>query len=143
MEVDTSYYAIPEQRAAAQWAERTPAGFTFDVKVFRLLTTHGTDPKVFPPDLRGQLPALLQSKRSFYYSDVPASCKDALWGRFADALEPLITAGKLGLVIFQFPPWFLPNHENRRHIEECRSRLPGLRLAVEFRNRYWLGEESA
>ena len=31
VEVVSSYYAIPAQRTAALWAERTPDGFIFDV----------------------------------------------------------------------------------------------------------------
>ena len=143
VEIDTSYYAIPEARSALQWAERTPEGFTFDVKAFRLFTGHGTDAKVLPPDLREGLPAALRAKKSFYYGDVPPGLRSALWTRFADMLAPLQASGKLGLVVFQFPPWFLPNRQNRNHIEECRSRLPGLRLAIEFRNRLWLSEEGA
>ena len=45
VEVDSSYYAIPAERTAKQWAERTPEDFIFDVKAFRLLTTHQTPPK--------------------------------------------------------------------------------------------------
>ena len=109
VEVDTSYYAIPEARTAAQWAERTPNGFTFDVKAFRLFTGHGTDAKVLPPDLREELPAALRaSKKNFYYGDLPEPLRSALWSRFREALAPMQTAGKLGLVVFQFPPWFFP-----------------------------------
>jgi uncharacterized protein YecE (DUF72 family) len=38
VEVDSSYYAMPSERNAALWVERTPEGFRFDIKAFRLLT---------------------------------------------------------------------------------------------------------
>lgn len=54
---------------------------------------------------------------------------------------PLDSAGKLGVVLFQFPPWFLPREDNRRYIVQCQERLPQYRIAVEFRNGAWLSEE--
>ncbi|HEY3255777.1 MAG TPA: DUF72 domain-containing protein, partial [Polyangiaceae bacterium] len=44
VEVDSSYYAIPEARVAQFWAGRTPPSFLFNVKAFRLLTGHQTAP---------------------------------------------------------------------------------------------------
>ena len=40
VEVDSTYYALPSERNAQLWAERTPANFVFHVKAFALLTTH-------------------------------------------------------------------------------------------------------
>ena len=48
VEVDSSYYAIPDPVTAQNWVERTPDAFTFNVKAFRLFTGHQTDPKVMP-----------------------------------------------------------------------------------------------
>ena len=31
VEVDATYYALPAEQTARSWAERTPAGFTFNV----------------------------------------------------------------------------------------------------------------
>jgi hypothetical protein len=45
VEIDSSYYAIPAERTAEQWAERTPDDFVFKVEAFRLLTTHQTQRK--------------------------------------------------------------------------------------------------
>src|SRR5215204_1696043 len=52
VEVNSSYYAIPESRTAARWAERTPEGFVFHVKAFGLMTGHKVQPEQLPPDLR-------------------------------------------------------------------------------------------
>ncbi len=51
-EVDSTFYRPPPERTAAGWAERTPSGFVFDVKAFRLLTQHPTPPSVLWRDLR-------------------------------------------------------------------------------------------
>jgi uncharacterized protein YecE (DUF72 family) len=40
VEVDSSYYGLPSARNASLWPERTPDGFVFDVKAFRLFTQH-------------------------------------------------------------------------------------------------------
>ena len=63
-----------------------------------------------------------------------------LWQRFAEALLPLDSAGKLGVVVFQFPEWFFPGSDSLRYIEGARQHLPQYRLAVEFRNGAWVSE---
>lgn len=105
VEVDSSYYALPSERNALLWAERTPAEFVFDVKSFRLFTQHQTPPEALPPDVRVALGRL--EKRNVYYKDVPEDLREELWTRFQRAIQPLQTAGKLGVVLFQFPPWFV------------------------------------
>ncbi len=36
VEVDSAYYGLPSEQNASLWVERTPDGFVFDVKAFRL-----------------------------------------------------------------------------------------------------------
>jgi uncharacterized protein YecE (DUF72 family) len=45
-------------------------------------------------------------------------------------------------VLFQFPQWFTISRKNKAYIEECASRLPDYRIAVEFRHRSWLEERN-
>lgn len=142
VEVDSSYYGLPSERNAGLWVERTPEGFVFDVKAFSALTQHPTPLRALPRDLREALPAELQAKKNVYYEDLPSEVRDALWQRFASALLPLDSAGKLGVVLFQFPPWFLPGEESRRYIAKLKERLPQYLPAVEFRNPYWLAEDN-
>src|SRR5690606_33876558 len=97
-EVDSSYYGMPAERNAALWAERTPEGFVFDVKAFRLFTYHRAPVRALPSDLRA---ALGESKPNVYYEDVPEAIRDELWRRFRAALEPLVAARKLGAVLLQ------------------------------------------
>ncbi|MGQ0657879.1 MAG: DUF72 domain-containing protein [Chromatiales bacterium] len=139
VEVDSSYYAMPNARNATLWAERTPPDFTFDVKAFRVFTHHKTAPAALPKDIREALGTT--ADKNVYYKDVPGEIMDELWKRFREALEPLRIAGKLGAVLFQFPPWVVRRKENLDHILSCASKLSGLRLAIEFRNRTWLDEE--
>jgi uncharacterized protein YecE (DUF72 family) len=139
VEVDSSYYAIPGEQTARLWVERTPPHFVFDVKAFRLFTQHQTAPRVLPKYIRESLP---QAKTSLYYKDMPAELLDALWNEFRNTLLPLKAAGKLGVILFQFPPWFLANKTSLAHIEHCAERMEGFRLAVEFRNETWFYERT-
>jgi uncharacterized protein YecE (DUF72 family) len=138
VEVDSTYYALPSERNAELWAARTPDDFLFHVKAFALLTTHAADTKRLPRAIKDLLtPAELQSPRLARPSE---PVRDLAFQMFASALEPLRAAGKLGLLVFQFPPWFTATRGNARVIEDCRSRLPAHRLAIEFRHASWLAE---
>ena len=55
VEVDSTYYGLPSSRNEGLWAERTPDGFVFDVKAFRLFTQHQTPPDALTKDIRGGL----------------------------------------------------------------------------------------
>jgi len=51
--------------------ERTPDGFVFDIKAFRLFTEHPTPPAALPVDIRGALPENLKGRASLYQRDLP------------------------------------------------------------------------
>ena len=59
------------------------------------------------------------------------------------SLEPLRKAGKLGVVLFQFPPWFVYKPSGLEYIAHCAEMLTGDQVAVEFRHRSWLNEKHA
>jgi uncharacterized protein YecE (DUF72 family) len=138
VEIDTSYYAIPLAQTAQAWADRTPAHFAFNMKAFRLFTGHATSPGVLPPDLRTELPKT--GKATFYFKDVPADLREALWQRFKEALEPLRASGKLGMVHFQFAPWLLRNRSGHAHVAQCIEAMHDYTVSVEFRNKTWFDE---
>lgn len=140
VEVDSTYYALPAERTSQLWAERSPDGFVFDVKAFRLFTGHPAQASALPADLRKALCA--QANDRFYYRDLPEEVRRELWQRFRSALEPLRRSGKLGAVLLQFAPWFVFGRERFAHIEHCAAMLEGLPLAVEFRNKSWFGEKT-
>jgi uncharacterized protein YecE (DUF72 family) len=138
VENDGTYYALPSEKQARLWVERTPEGFTMNVKAFALLTTHFTNPLRLPRDLRQALSAQIQEKSRIYPRDLDPEVVDEIWRRFRSALEPLRVAGKLGAVLFQMPPWFSISRDNKRYLETIRERLPDLPLAVEFRHHLWM-----
>jgi uncharacterized protein YecE (DUF72 family) len=52
VEVNSSFYAIPEPGTVARWAEVTPDGFVFDYKLHRALSRHAAQVDSLPPDMR-------------------------------------------------------------------------------------------
>lgn len=137
VEVDSTYYFLPSEKNSGLWAERTPNGFTFDVKAFSLLTQHPAKTKAIPEDLGVQT-----DKSNVYMEDLPTKTVDEVWDRFLGALEPLRAKGKLGLLLFQFPPWFPIGKKNRDYVLECARRAAPDRICVEFRNKTWMSEDN-
>jgi uncharacterized protein YecE (DUF72 family) len=140
VEVDSPFYALPTRRNSQLWVERTPDNFTFHVKAFSLFTTHGTPLQRLPKDIAESLPQDAKEKRNLYLRDMPHEVMSELWRRYREALEPLHQADKLGLVLFQFPRWFVPSQDNTDHLLVSKEKLEGMKIAVEFRQKDWLGE---
>jgi len=84
VEVDSTFYAIPNEKTAQLWVERTPKDFVFDVKAYALLTQHPTPAARLPKDLRERLTA---SKANLYLKDLSPKDKESVWDRFREGLE--------------------------------------------------------
>jgi len=138
VEVDSAYYALPAERTAEAWAARTPEHFTFNIKAFSLFTQHPTRVRSLPTDLRED--AGKAGKDRIYLKDVDPQLTNEAWDRFLAALEPLRSAGKLGAILLQFPPWFPIGRANKQYIVDCAERVAPDRVCVEFRNRTWMTE---
>ena len=140
VEVDATYYALPGEQTAALWAARTPHGFTFNIKAFSLFTQHPTPVAALPKDLR---PAAEKTgKDRVYVQDLGPAVAEEAWQRFSAALEPLRSAGKLGAILLQFPPWFPISRARKDYIVACAQRAAPDRVCVEFRNRTWMTPEN-
>jgi uncharacterized protein YecE (DUF72 family) len=143
VEVDSTYYAPPSERNSELWAARTPEGFVFNVKAYALLTGHPARVERLPAWLREALPAVALAKQNAYRKDVGEDAVEKLWDLHRRALAPLADAGKLGAVLFQFPPWFVSSEANAAYVRELPQRLPGWTLAVEFRGGGWMDQQAA
>ena len=137
-EIDSTFYAIPNEKTAHLWVERTPNDFVFNAKAYALLTQHPAPPSRLPKDLREKLS---DSKSNVYFKDLSAKDRESVWDRFREGMQPLQDAGKLGAIVFQFPKWFLPSPGSYRFMEDLREWLPDFRIAIEFRQAAWLREE--
>ncbi len=140
-EIDATYYASPSPRNVGLWAARTPDGFVFDAKAFRLLTGHPTPPESLWGDLRAELPPALRAKPAVYALEVPHHVVMEAMRRFFSALEPLRLAGRLGAVVFQFPRYVYPSERMSAHLLHIAQELGPLQGAVEFRQARWLDDQ--
>jgi uncharacterized protein YecE (DUF72 family) len=132
VEVDSTYYGPPAEQTTKLWADRTPDGFTFNIKAFSLLTGHPTKVSAIYKDLRPET-----GKKNVYPGDLPPQAYEEIWTRFLSALDPLVEAGKLGALLFQFPPWFGIRRSNKEYMLEVASRCKPLRPVFELRNASW------
>jgi len=140
-EADSTYYFPPTPELTRGWAERTSDNFTMNVKAYSLLTGHPTKPDSLWPDLQGAVRPEFADKRNVYASHLDASAVDEAWRRFADALQPLRDAGKLGAILMQYPQWFTAKKANFGELSAIRQRWPDLPVCVEFRSPSWLTDE--
>jgi len=124
----------------AGWTDRTPEGFTFNIKAFSLFTQHPTRVAALPADLRDA--AGQAGKERVYLKDVDQGLADQAWDRFLAALEPLRLVGKLGATLLQFPPWFPIGRANKDYILACAQRAAPRRVCVEFRNHAWMTSDN-
>ncbi|WP_206343363.1 DUF72 domain-containing protein [Streptomyces mesophilus] len=137
VESDSTYYALPSARNSRLWVERTPPGFTFDIKAFAPFTGHSVPVRALPADLRPAGPP----GRRLRAGDLPADTMAELWRRFHAGIEPLRAAGRLGCVLFQFPPWFVPGADAVERILRC-AELCRAPIAVELRHPGWYEPEA-
>ena len=141
-EIATTYRFPPTFDLAEQWVERSPDGFVFDVRVWSLLTGAPTLPDSLWPDLQSAVSDRHRDARRLYASHLPDPVVDECWDRFLHSLEPLRRAGRLGTLILQYPGWFSPRPEAWAELALVSRRLPGYRVAVEFRSPKWMVDDA-
>ena len=140
-EIDSTYHFFATANNLNLWLDNTPEGFKFNIKAFSLFTLHPTPFDSLPRGFRETYAASLPAKPTLYLHHLPEDAADNLWQGFARTVERFQAAGKLGAVLFQFPPYFHPAEGSLRHIEKCRRMLPQYPIAVEFRVGTWLNDE--
>jgi len=141
VEVDASFYAIPDRRVVENWVRRTPPGFVFHVKAFGMMTGHAVDERALHPDLR-EYRHEVERGRVVHPSQ---EMIDGAYELFLEAIEPLEDAGKLGGILMQYPAVFnaLDDalfEDNLATLEYARARLGKRRMLVEFRHPSWMDE---
>ncbi len=134
VEINTTFYGQPTAAIAAQWVARTPPGFEFAAKLYQQFT----HPRMFRRRVQSSLERALQT------TDIPTSAIDVLIAAnqedidaFRRGIEPLATAGKLGVLLAQFPASFHDTRENRVHLATLLRAFSSYALAVELRHRSW------
>jgi uncharacterized protein YecE (DUF72 family) len=138
VEIDSTYYRLPEQTTISGWEHRTPPDFVFHLKAFGLMTRHPVRLEQLPPDLREQAPTDDRGRVERPSRELRAE----VFRRFLSALEPLRETGKLGGVLFQLPSYIVRKPASLDYLLWAREQLEGVAMLVEFRHRSWLEEDA-
>jgi len=132
VEVNSTFYSVPEPRMAERWCAATPDDFTFDVKLHQLFSFHSTPAKMLPPDLQKRAETDAKGKVKS-----TAELQEALLKIFLRSMSIIRDAGKLGVLLLQLSPAFSPRKHQLNELEPLIEMLSDYGLAIEFRNRNW------
>src|SRR5437899_2175738 len=88
VEVNSTFYSVPEPRLAERWCAATPGEFMFDVKLHQLFSFHSTPAKLLPPDLQRRAEKDARGKLK-----VAPALKEALMKIFLRSMSILRDAG--------------------------------------------------
>ncbi len=133
VELDATYYRLPEIEQVRLWVERTPPGFLFHVKAFGLMTRHPVRLEQLPPDLRDSA----ETDERGRVNRPSRELREEVFRRFHEALEPFREAGKLGGILLQFPSYVVPKAASNEYLAWAVEQLRGDEALVEFRHRDW------
>lgn len=136
VEVNSSFYAVPERSTVNRWCEVTPEGFVFDVKLHRLLSRHSAGLDSLPPELRESAATTARGR-----VELTPELESGLIRALLQAIEPLERAGKLGALLLQLTPAFSPRRNELEDLEPLVEAVAPRRLAIELRNRRWVEDE--
>ena len=128
VEVNSSFYRPPAPATTRRWAEQTPPGFEFSVKLYQKFTHAGMIG-------RGQGPPRIPRERAAP-APLPAPTPADVEA-FRAALDPLRQAGKMGALLVQFPAGFRCTAESREYLAKLLVEFGEYPLAVELRHRTW------
>ena len=136
VELNSSFYAIPDRNVVRGWVDSTPEGFLFDVKVHRALSRHSAPIDSLPPDLRDEVKTNQRGRVL-----LTEKLEDALADRLVEETAPLAEAGKLGAFLVQLTPAFAPGKHDLTELDNLVSRLRSRPVAVELRHRAWVSKD--
>jgi uncharacterized protein YecE (DUF72 family) len=117
VEVNATFYRMPEPGMSESWLRRTPAGFVFAVKLYQKFTH----------------PDMYLARDGVADWDLSRTDVDL----FRLGVGPLAEAGRLGALLVQFPPSFHREPDTAAYLEWLLGHFTGLPLAVELRHRSW------
>ncbi len=116
IEINVTFYRQPDPHASASWVRRLSGSgpILLTAKLFQGFTHPPAEGGEFKPEVEAE--------------------------RYRSGIEPLVSAGRLGAVLMQFPHSFHDAPESRGHLERLAALFRGLPLVAEFRHRSWDNE---
>ena len=136
VELNSSFYAVPDRTTVHKWVDDTPDGFIFDVKVHRLLSRHSAALDSLPPELRDDVETTDRGRVR-----LTPELETALAERLVEETAPLAEAGKLGCYLAQLTPAFSPGRHELDELDGLIEALAPHRVALELRHRGWVREK--
>jgi len=131
VEVNSTFYGQPRAEVTRRWAERTPPGFEFSVKLFQKFT----HPRMYTDRVVKSLPGDAAGSPEIVSALVDVN--DADLDEFRRGVEPLAESGKLGALLAQFPPSFKDAPASREAIARLLRAFREYNVAVELRHSSW------
>ncbi len=128
VEVNSTFYGQPRAAVTAKWADRTPAGFEFAVKLFQKFTHPAMFLEALATSAPGADAAAVAGAGVVRQADVD---------EFRAGVEPLASAGKLGALLVQFPPSFTATPEGVDYLGWLLRTFAAYGPAVELRHKSW------
>ena len=122
VEVNSSFYRMPEPAITAAWVRRTPASFAFAVKLFQKFTH----------------PDMYLARDGVTDWDLSRADFDL----FRAGIAPLADAGRLSAVLAQFPASFHADEDTRAYLAWLLGGLAAYPVAVELRHRSWSDDDA-
>ena len=136
VEVNSSFYAVPERRLVERWSRNTPNDFVFDMKVHRLLSRHAATLNSLPSSLQRSAESDGKGKVKLTSKIEEALVKDMIM-----AVEPLRAERKFGAFLLQLSPSFSPRKHTLSELGNLLECLSPIGAVVELRNRNWTSNE--
>jgi uncharacterized protein YecE (DUF72 family) len=138
VELDSSYYRLPEEDTVTKWVERTPDDFVFHVKAFAMMTRHPVKLEQLPPELRDEARPDDRGRVERPSRELRAE----VFKRFHEALTPFRASRKLGGILLQLPSYVVVKPASFEYLRWAKEQLRGDEMLVEFRHRSWLDDEN-
>jgi uncharacterized protein YecE (DUF72 family) len=131
VEVNSTFYGQPRAAVCRAWADRTPSGFEFSIKLYQKFT----HPKMFKDAFTKGVPAGGPDGDALL--DALARPNQSDLDDFRAGIDPLASSGKLGALLAQFPPSFKDSPASRDYLVWLLEAFKDHRMAVELRHSSW------
>jgi uncharacterized protein YecE (DUF72 family) len=129
IEIQSTFYQLPELKTAEKWCESSPAGFEFTMKAWQLITHKPSSPTY------GRLREKISPQKFERYGCFrPTEEVLEAWQRTALFARTLAAT----LVLFQCPASFAPTEKNVANMRDFFGQIPreGLQFAWEPRGKW-------
>jgi uncharacterized protein YecE (DUF72 family) len=111
LELNFSYYRIPDSNQSRQMITKSGGKLEFVVKAYRQMT-----------------------------HEISENSLTEILPQFMEGISPFVDAGRLGVILLQFPQSFHYVPENRLYLKSLIEALSPSPVSIEFRQREWLKE---